>query len=109
MVLTHLARDEFVNDYFDYRPGQHVAFIEPTGGGKTRLKYQLLRQAMRQQPQLEIRATIPKRRDAEASAWNAALGLRKGTRLAATPEKAVGIQAAGLRDMAPALSRAARR
>jgi hypothetical protein len=76
-VLTHLARDEFVNDYFDYRPGQHVAFIEPTGGGKTRLKYQLLRQAMKQQPQLEIRATIPKRRDAEASAWNAALGLKK--------------------------------
>jgi hypothetical protein len=76
-MLTRLSRDEFINDYFDYRPGQHVAFIEPTGGGKTRLKYQLLRQAMRQHPQLAVRVTIPKRKDIEASAWNAALGLKE--------------------------------
>jgi len=79
MSLTRLSRDEFLNDYFDYRPGQHVlaALISPTGNGKTRLGYQLLRAAMKQHPQLGVRVTIPKRRDAEASAWNAALGLKE--------------------------------
>src|ERR1017187_7361274 len=43
--------------YFDYRPGQHLALIEPTGGGKTRLKYQLLRAAMQQNPGLGVRVT----------------------------------------------------
>lgn len=77
MPLTRLSRDEFINDYWDYRPGQHVAFIEPTGGGKTRFKYQLLHAAMGQNPQLSVRVTIPKRRDAEAAAWNGALGLKE--------------------------------
>jgi hypothetical protein len=74
-MLTRLSRQEFLDDYWEYRPGQHVAFIEPTGGGKTRLKYQLLRVAMKQQPQLSVRVTIPKRRDPGPAAWNAALGL----------------------------------
>ncbi len=77
MALTRLSRDEFLDGYWDYRRGQHVAFIEPTGGGKTRLKYQLLREAMRQNPDLAIRTTIPKRRDPGAAAWNRALGLRE--------------------------------
>jgi hypothetical protein len=77
MPLTRLSRDEFLSDYWDYRGGQHVAFIEPTGGGKTRLKYQLLQRAMEQNPGLSVRVTIPKRRDAEAAAWNAALGLKE--------------------------------
>jgi hypothetical protein len=78
MALTYLPRDVFLNEgYFDYRPGQHVAIIEPTGGGKTRLKYQLLRVAMQQNPHLSVRVTIPKRRDTEAAAWNAGLGLKE--------------------------------
>jgi hypothetical protein len=77
MALTRLSRNEFIEDYWDYRPGQHVAFIEPTGGGKTRFKYQLLAKAMEQQPQLSVRVTIPKRRDGTAARLNEALGLRE--------------------------------
>jgi hypothetical protein len=77
MALERLTRDEFLEDYWDYRRGQHVALIEPTGGGKTRLKYQLLREAMRQNPGLGVRVTIPKRRDSESAVWNRALGLRE--------------------------------
>lgn len=77
MSLTYLTRDEFLNDYWEYSPGQHVAFIEPTGGGKTQLKYQLLEQAMRQHPELSVRVTIPKRKDPGASRWNEALGLKE--------------------------------
>ena len=77
MTLTRLSRDEFVSDYWDYRPGQHVAFIEPTGGGKTRLTYQLLKATMAQHPGLEVRVTIPKRKDTEAARWNGHLGLKE--------------------------------
>jgi hypothetical protein len=77
VALDWLSREEFLTGYFDYRPGQHLALIEPTGGGKTRFKYQLLQQAMAQQPQLTARVTIPKRRDSEAAAWNRALGLKE--------------------------------
>lgn len=67
----------FLEDYFDYGPGQHLALIEPTGGGKTRLKYQLLQRAMQLNPGLGVKVTIPKRKVLEAPAWNAALGLRE--------------------------------
>lgn len=77
MALDWLPRQPFLDDYFDYSGGQHLALIEPTGGGKTRLKYQLLKRAMEQNPHLRVKATIPKRKVAEAAAWNAALGLKE--------------------------------
>jgi len=73
--LIRLSRAEFLDGYWNYRRGQHVAMIEPTGGGKTRLKYQLLRQAMADDPGIGVKVTIPKRRDAESASWNRALGL----------------------------------
>lgn len=75
--LDHLPRNVFLDEYFDYDGGQHLALIEPTGGGKTRLKYQLLKRAMEQNPHLRVKVTIPKRRVMEAPAWNAALGLKE--------------------------------
>jgi hypothetical protein len=77
VALTRLSRDEFLNDYFVYRPGEHVAIIEPTQGGKTRVMYQLLARAMEQCPHLAVRVTIPKRRDVESARWNTALGLKE--------------------------------
>jgi hypothetical protein len=75
--LDYFSRDEFTEDIWDYSPGQHVAFIEPTGGGKTRLKYQLLKKAMELNPGLRVKVTIPKRKVLDAPAWNAALGLKE--------------------------------
>jgi hypothetical protein len=77
VTLTRLPREVFLRDYFEYLPGQHLGIIYPTGGGKTHLKYQLLREAMKQQPQLSVRVTLPKRKDPPAAAWNRALGLRE--------------------------------
>jgi hypothetical protein len=77
-MLTHLIRDEFLGDYWDYEPGEHVVFAQPTGGGKTQWMYQLLQATMAQLgDQLSYRVTIPKRRDELAARWNAALGLRE--------------------------------
>lgn len=87
MGLLRLPRDVFLEEYWEYRKGQHVAFIEPTGGGKTRLKYQLLRRAMEQNPGLNVRVTIPKRRDPGAASWNAALGLKETPVWPAAPKR----------------------
>jgi hypothetical protein len=77
MALTRLARNVWLDEYFTYRPGEHVALIEPTQGGKTRLMYQMLHRAMQQNPHLSTRVTIPKRRDRESGLWNNALGLKE--------------------------------
>lgn len=41
-LLTRLDRQEFLDHFWDYQPGEHVTFIQPTGGGKTHLACQLL-------------------------------------------------------------------
>jgi hypothetical protein len=75
--LEYLPRSVFIEEFWDYHPGQHVAFVEPTGGGKTRLKYQLLGRSMELNPGLRVKVTIPKRVVLEAEAWNRALSLEE--------------------------------
>ncbi|MER7953059.1 hypothetical protein ABTY59_37340 [Streptomyces sp. NPDC096079] len=43
--VMHYGRREFVREVFDYKPGQHVTVLAPSGGGKTQLSYQLLKEA----------------------------------------------------------------
>jgi hypothetical protein len=38
----HIPRQEFILHYWDYKPGEHVTFLGPTGWGKTVLQNQLL-------------------------------------------------------------------
>jgi hypothetical protein len=72
-----LRRDEFVNEVWDYRPGQHVLCICPTGGGKSWLMWQLLEAAMRQNPHLDPVVYMPKPSD-ETTARNATrLGMQE--------------------------------
>ena len=59
-MLTQLPREQFLTEHWDYRPGEHVSLIYPTGGGKTRLMFQLLQRAMKQNPQLGVLAAMPK-------------------------------------------------
>lgn len=84
MGLQRLSRQEFLGDgsdenpgYWDYRPGEHVAIIEPTGGGKTWLAYQLLGEAMRQNPHLSVVSLMPKTADPSTVHWAKTLDLRE--------------------------------
>lgn len=83
MGLTQLSRDEFLGTdgdpgYWEYTPGEHVCFAQPTGGGKSRWMYQLLAKTMQDWGDyLSLRVLIPKRRDRTAAEWNQALGLRE--------------------------------
>jgi hypothetical protein len=40
-VIT-FGREEFIEEVWDYAPGEHVTILAPSGGGKTQLAYQLL-------------------------------------------------------------------
>lgn len=77
MSLLRLTREEFLNEYWSYRPGEHTAIIEPTGGGKTWLMYQLLQESMDQQPGLSVMSAMPKPRDPSTVEWARRLNLRE--------------------------------
>lgn len=77
MSLLTLDRQEWLEEYFSYEPGQHVVIVEPTGGGKTHLMYQMLGAAITQHPELRPVAFMPKPADPSTVAWARALNLRE--------------------------------
>lgn len=40
--VVRYGREEFLTEVWDYKTGQHVTILAPSGGGKTHLGYQLL-------------------------------------------------------------------
>lgn len=77
MSLLQLDRQEWLEEYFDYNPGEHVVIIEPTGGGKTHLAYQMLGEVMHRYPHLRVVSFMPKPTDPSTAAWARALNLRE--------------------------------
>ena len=77
MSLLQLDRRDWLEDYFDYNPGEHVVIIEPTGGGKTTVAYQMLGEVMGRYPQLSVASLQPKPSDLSTVQWARALGLRE--------------------------------
>lgn len=77
MALLRLDRQEFLDEYWDYRPGEHVSLIYPTQRGKSHLAYQLLGAAMRDNPQLDVVSLMPKPNSPSTAAWAQALNLRE--------------------------------
>lgn len=77
MALLRLSRQEFLEEYWNYGPGEHVAIIEPTGGGKTFLAYNLLDAAMEQNPDLRVVSLMPKSGDPSTAEWAQKLNLRE--------------------------------
>lgn len=64
---VELHRDEFVNSFWDYRAGEHVAIIAPTGAGKSYLAWQLLGRTMEDHPSLQTTVFMPKPWDSTTS------------------------------------------
>lgn len=77
MALLELDREEWLDTYFDYNPGEHVVIIEPTGGGKTTLAYQMVSEVLRRYPDLTFATMMPKPSDPSTVRWSAAIGLRE--------------------------------
>jgi energy-coupling factor transporter ATP-binding protein EcfA2 len=77
MSLLELDRQDWLENYFEYNGGEHVVIVEPTGGGKTHLMYQMLQAVMREHPDLKPVAFMPKSADPSTAAWAKALNLRE--------------------------------
>ncbi|HXO23075.1 MAG TPA: hypothetical protein VN870_00745 [Streptosporangiaceae bacterium] len=76
-MVLQLDRDTFLDEYFDYRPGEHLNAIAPTGAGKTHVVYQCAQVAMRQNPQLDFVSLMPKPNSPGTVHWAHVLGLKE--------------------------------
>ena len=77
MSPPQLDRADFLDHYWDYRPGEHVGLIYPTQKGKTHLGYQLADRAMKQNPGLSFASMMPKAKSPATSRWAEALELQE--------------------------------
>jgi hypothetical protein len=66
-VVT-FPREFFLDEVWDYRPGEHVTVLAPSGGGKTHLAYQLL--GATAEPELQACVIVMKPRDETVDKWN---------------------------------------
>lgn len=73
--VTVISRAAFKEHYFDYKPGQHVAFIGPTQRGKTTLAFELLEFAAT--PELPAYVAVCKPRDPATEKAGKKLGYRR--------------------------------
>jgi energy-coupling factor transporter ATP-binding protein EcfA2 len=77
MALLELERDDWLDNYLEINPGEHVVAIEPTGGGKSTIMYQMAGRVLDEHPRLSFVTFMPKPADATTSQWSSALGLRE--------------------------------
>jgi hypothetical protein len=78
-MVMKLSRSEFLDEYFQYQPGEHVSLIQPTGGGKTHLAYQLVDRILDEYPQLRFGSLMPKAKDDTTVRFMRQLGLRESS------------------------------
>lgn len=72
--MITVPRDHFLRRRFDYRPGEHVTVIGPTGSGKTWMAYQLLDSVTTQK--LPGIVMVMKPKDPTIKKWNKKLQYR---------------------------------
>jgi hypothetical protein len=76
MRLARFERDEFVNHRWDWNPGEHVFFCEPTQQGKSFLANQLIQRTLPLHPDIRFCSLMPKPRDPSTSEWAPKIGLK---------------------------------
>lgn len=74
--LSRFRRGEFLDDIWDYQPGEHVFACESTQQGKTTLMYQLAERVLAEQETLRFASLMPKPRDPATRLWAQHLNLR---------------------------------
>lgn len=72
MRLARFDRGDFLDNYWDYQPGEHVTSIMPTGGGKTYMNFQLL-----EKTPIPAVTLVMKPKDAEPAMWTRRLGYKE--------------------------------
>lgn len=72
-VVTY-ERQEFIKEVWDYRAGEHVTVLAPTGGGKTQLSYELLGESAT--PDLQATVIVLKPRDSTVTRFTKEHGFK---------------------------------
>lgn len=75
MRVQRIDREEFIAEYFDFEPGEHVTFLAPTGNGKTTLAMQLLGEVAHEE--LPAVVLVMKPRDETAEEFGKKNGYKK--------------------------------
>jgi len=77
MSLLELDRQDWLENYLDVESGEHGIIVEPTGGGKTWMLWQILAAVIRQHPELRPVVLMPKATDPSTAQWARGLNLRE--------------------------------
>lgn len=78
MRVLRLDRQDFLDNYWSYRPGEHVIAFGPTQrAGKTHLLWQLLQATLRPGLGVGVTAFSMKPRDKTVARWSAALDFKE--------------------------------
>ncbi len=78
MSPMQLDRPEWLDHFWDYRRGEHAAWIYPTGKGKSTLAYQCADVAMRPESRdLDFCSMMPKSQSPTTARWARELGLQE--------------------------------
>jgi energy-coupling factor transporter ATP-binding protein EcfA2 len=75
LTVETIDRRDFMRDYWDYKPGQHVTIIGPNGRGKTTLGLDLLGQTT--SPKLQGFVLVSKPRDETIDRYTKKLGYKR--------------------------------
>ena len=76
-MLAEFSREEFIAGHWDWKPGEHVVIVSPTGGGKSFLMWQLLEKSMEHHPYVRPVYLMPKPSDETTVEWAEKLDLRE--------------------------------
>jgi energy-coupling factor transporter ATP-binding protein EcfA2 len=74
--MQNLSREDFVNNWFTYYPGEHLNIIGPTGMGKSHLIGQLLGKVNSDRPSIQAIWMVPKAIDPTMSRLAKTLGYK---------------------------------
>lgn len=77
MRIQYLERRDWLDNYLDIEPGEHVNVVCPTGSGKSHLLYQVTQKILERYDGLRLASFCPKPRDETTQRWAAHLGLRE--------------------------------
>lgn len=77
MRLEYVPRDEFLENRFDYSPGDHLNVVSPTGAGKSHLLYQLAQVTLPRYPDIRFASFMPKPKDETTRNWMERLELEE--------------------------------
>jgi hypothetical protein len=75
-AIRVIERDDFMRDYWDYEPGEHVTIIGPTRRGKTYLGFQLLGATTSKQMQGFVLWSKPRDEGTSVKEWAKRLDYR---------------------------------